>query len=359
MNNINSLLILTQKCDLEDDNLSFFHGWIKEFAKYYDKVTVICLYKGKYELPKNVKVLSLGKEGGNCKIKYLYRFYKYIWQEKNNYDKVLIHMNQIYLVFGGVFWRMSGKRIALWFTHKSVNLTLRIAEKLAHIVFTASKESFRIKSDKVKVMGHGIDISKFDFGDKYQNEGDHFNIISIGRISVSKDLQTLIKAIEILSENKNIRKRINVKIIGGPIYEKEKLYFEELKREVNEKKLGDIVSFTGAVPGNKRYDYFRYADLMVHMSRTGSLDKVSLEAMASGTLVISCNDASREILKDFGEEFIYEIGDYKNLAKNIEKIMNLDNKVKRSISYKMKEIVSNKHEMKNLVKKIADKMNEK
>ena len=65
------ILICTQKVDLNDDILGFFHSWIAEFAKQCEKVTVICLYKGEYDLPGNVKVLSLGKEKleiGNWKL---------------------------------------------------------------------------------------------------------------------------------------------------------------------------------------------------------------------------------------------------------------------------------------------------
>jgi hypothetical protein len=58
------LLIITQKVDINDPILGFFHRWIEEFAKHCEKITVICLYKGTYNLPNNVKVLSLGKEEG-------------------------------------------------------------------------------------------------------------------------------------------------------------------------------------------------------------------------------------------------------------------------------------------------------
>jgi len=55
-------LILTQKIDINDDVLGFFHNWIKEFAKHCESVVVVCLRKGEYDLPENVKILSLGKE---------------------------------------------------------------------------------------------------------------------------------------------------------------------------------------------------------------------------------------------------------------------------------------------------------
>ena len=56
------LLILTQKVDINDNNLGFFHRWIEEFARHCESVIVVCLQKGEYHLPPNVKILSLGKE---------------------------------------------------------------------------------------------------------------------------------------------------------------------------------------------------------------------------------------------------------------------------------------------------------
>jgi len=92
------LLILTQIVDLNDDVLGFMHGWIAEFAKNCELVTVICLKKGETNLPDNVKVLSLGKETGRSRIKYLLNFYRYIWQYRGNYDNIFVHMNEQYVL---------------------------------------------------------------------------------------------------------------------------------------------------------------------------------------------------------------------------------------------------------------------
>ena len=88
-------------------------------------------------MPSNVKVFSLGKEQqlrgrtdlGNfkrsvleeqwLKIKYALNFYKYIWQERKNYDAVLVHMNQEYVLLGGIFWKLFSKKIYMWRNHHS------------------------------------------------------------------------------------------------------------------------------------------------------------------------------------------------------------------------------------------------
>ena len=72
------LLIITQKIDKNDDLLGIYHKWVKKIAAKCESVRVICLYKGEYDLPDNVKVFSLGKEkkiktktGKQCKIAWL------------------------------------------------------------------------------------------------------------------------------------------------------------------------------------------------------------------------------------------------------------------------------------------------
>ena len=152
------LLIITQKVNREDSVLGFFHSWIREFATHFEKVTVICLEKGTYDLPQNVAVLSLGKEGQRSKVKgqriisrmeYSFRFLRYILGKRKEYDVVFVHMNPEYVVLGGLLWRALGKRIGLWYVHRQTNLKLTIAGRLAQVIFSTTPEAFRLKSNKV------------------------------------------------------------------------------------------------------------------------------------------------------------------------------------------------------------------
>lgn len=340
------ILILTQKVDINDDVLGFFHGWIKEFAKQFEDIIVICLERGEHGLPKNVKVLSLGKEKGKSKLKYLINFYKYIWRQRNNYDTVFVHMNQIYVILGGLFWKLWHKKISLWYAHGHVDWRLSLAKKIADVIFTSTQEGFRIKSRKVRIVGQGIDIEKFKPVPK--KESRVFRIISVGRISRSKDYKTLIRAIEELNDN-----NLEVKIIGGPGLSEDEVYLKGLKELIKRKRLGQVLRFIGPKPNRDIIEFLQTADLFVNMSHTGSLDKAVLEAMACGLPILTCNEALGDVLGKYAENLMYPKKDFKALAKKIEFFAKLNNKNKKALSKDLRQIVVENHSLNSLIKKIS------
>jgi len=349
------LLIITQILDRNDPLLGFFHEWIREFAKQFKDLIVICLQKDEYNLPKNVKVLSLGKKSARnnlyhshviCRLALLFRFYKYIYRERKNYDAVFIHMNQIYVILGSLFWKLWKKKISLWYAHGHVDWRLKLAERITNIIFTSTKEGFRIKSKKVKIVGQGIDIEKFK--PIARKENYVFKIISISRISPSKDCETLIKAIKNL---KNIN--FEVEIIGGVSLLEDENYLKKLKKLISEKGLGDAIKFLGPKPNKEIIEYLQSADLFVNMSQTGSLDKAVLEAMACRLPVLTCNEALGSVLGKYGEALMYPKKDFKTLAEKIDFIINLNAEEKDKTTKDLRQIVVENHSLNSLIKKIS------
>ncbi|MFC1775242.1 glycosyltransferase family 4 protein [Patescibacteria group bacterium] len=335
------LLILTQKVDKNDDILGFFHGWLLEFAKHVDQLTVICLQKGEYDLPENVKVLSLGKEKNVAFIEYITRFYRYIFSERKNYDTVFVHMNPEYVVLGGWLWRLMDKKIALWYTHKSVDIKLRIAEKIVHKIFTVSKESFRLKSKKVNIMGHGINLDKFQTTNPKPKTDTKFQIVTVGRISKTKNTGFLLEVADVLRK-KNFD--FYIKIAGAPITKKDELYFEKLRHFVSKRKLGDNVEFTGSIPYEHIDKFYQFADLFINLSDTGSIDKVVLEAMASGIHVITSNEAFVPVLH--GELMVEK--DPKQISERIIKLS------EQEPSKSLKGYVEKNHNLCGLISKVLN-----
>jgi len=340
------LLIMTQKIDVNDPILGFFVRWVEEFAKHFEFVTVICLQKGEHNLPSNTKVLSLGKEDGVSRLKYIFRFYKYILQE--NYDVVFVHMNQVYILLGGLIWRLLSKKIGLWYAHGHTPFSLHIAEKLSHIIFTSTKSGFRLKSGKLRIIGQGIDTKKFK--PAMRSSDDTFKIVSVGRISPVKDYETIINAVEVLVQK---GMNLNVEIIGSAGLPEQESYLSVLKNMVKEKSLGRFINFKGAVPNTEIIPFLQKSDLFVNTSHTGSLDKAMLEAMAVGIPTVSCNEAMLEIFGDYSDKLMYNKKDFNALADGIEFIINLSAEERNKMSSDLRNIVVRRHNISRFIDKIS------
>lgn len=353
------LLILTQKIDISDPVLGFFHSWVIEFAKYCDKVTVICLEKGGYELPSNVKVISMGKErrSGNARLRkyifrwfYVFKFYKYIWQEKKNYDFVFAHMNPEYVVMGGMFWKLWRKKVSLWYVHRNVDFKLRLAEKMVDFIFTASEESFQLPSKKIKILGHGIDTTKFKIqNSRFKTEKNIFKIVYVGRISEIKNQKLLIEAVNILV-NKWGKKNIRVDFVGIPVYDKDREYLAMLKKMTEENKLNNNIEFKGSIFYKDMPPIYNNAYLSINLCPTGGLDKAVLESMASGCLVVTSNQSFKNILPS---SFLVLESNPLKLAEIIQLILELPENEKNKIRLKMRNEIIEKYSLERLIDNIV------
>ena len=302
------LLIITQVVDRDHPILGFFHRWIEEFAMHCEQVSVICLQEGTHALPKNVHVYSLGKEEGKGRLVYLWRFYKYIWTLRRDYDQVFVHMNQQYVILGAPLWHLLGKRIGLWYMHGSISPSLNVAEKLADKIFTGSPESFRLKSAKVVVTGHGIDTVRF----APQTVPKTINLITVGRITPSKNLHTLIEA---LVESRKMQ-NVTLTIVGKSVTDEERHYEASLKKQVAEVCLGEAVFFKGSVAQTDLPAVLNQAKVFVTIAQNGSLDKAVLEAMACGLPVVSM--APGTVSLPLGEA---QVTDMHSFVSEIQKVL--------------------------------------
>ena len=337
------LLILTQKVDRNDDVLGFMHGWINEFAKKCEKITVICLKKGEVSLPANVKVLSLGKETVESRVKYLVNFYKYIFQERKNYDAVFVHMNPEYVVLGGLFWKLWKKKIALWYVHRAVNLRLRVANALTHKIFTVSPDSIKIVSDKIVALGHGVGTEKFK-NLNVQLKAPN-SILYLGRISAIKNVDVLIEAAILLDkQNKNFI----LNIVGEP-GEKDKRYFEKIKKLAQSLELKGKIKFLGKIPNYMTPVVYNQNEVLVNLSPSGSFDKTILEAMACERLVLVCNKSFEEVLPS---KFLFQEKDSQDLAKKLEIILDIPQNEKVNYGKQFREYVIKNHNLEKFVQKL-------
>lgn len=336
------LLIITQKVDKEDPILGFFHDWILELAKNFKKISVICLEKGKYDLPQNVGVYSLGKESGRSKIKYIKNFINLILGLHKDYDAVFVHMNQEYILLGGFIWKILRKKIYFWRNHYQGNLFTNIAVWFSDKIFCTSKFSFVAKYKKTKLMPVGIDIERFK---DLKIERLKNSVLFLGRISSIKRPDLLIKALGILNKN-NTNFRCD---FYGDALPKDQDYFNLLKNKVKDFGLDEKINFYKAVPNYETPKIYNEHQIFINLTPTGSFDKTILEAAICGCLLVISN---KSLEGNIDKKMIVEENP-NDIAKSINFWLNTTESETEQVSKKLQEYVFKSHSLNALIEEIT------
>lgn len=340
------LLILTQVVNSEDQVLGFFHRWIVEFAEHCELVTVVCLKEGPHTLPYNVKVLSLGKEKNLSRLGYVFNFYRHIWRERKRYDAVFVHMNEEYLLLGGLFWKVWGKRIAMWRNHPHGTMLTKAAVFLSDHVFCTSPKSYTAKFDKTAIMPAGIDTNLYL---KRGPNAEPNSILFFGRLSPIKNAHLFIDALLSLDKEGN---NFHADIVGSPANPEdasyEKSLWEQGKSLVNKGQL----SFKHGISHDETASLYGKYSLYVNLTPDGSLDKTMLEAMASRTPVLVSNSA-------FGGHIPAECQvinpDTEIVGAKIKSLLSLSESERSIIGEQLSSYVEENHSLRSLIKQIVKK----
>lgn len=327
------LLVITQALDKNNSALAFFEKWLLAFSGQVDSLIVIAQKVGEHNLPNSVKVFSLGKEKGNSKFNQLRLFLRLIFSMSGEYDTVFVHMNPIYLALAGWYWGLKNKKVGLWYTHRNIDFKLRLANMFADKIFTASTEGFRLDSRKKVVLGHGIDVDNFNCSIKELNQP--VKIIHIGRITPIKNCDVLI---EVMAKLNSFGILAELKFVGEPIYEADKLYKKKLEELVVRLKLQDKVIFVGPIAYCNLPKVYCEGDLTVNLAPTGGMDKVVLESLSSGRPVFVSNLAFASLFGNYKDRFVFNEKSAIDLAEKIKSwIENPNQDIVDQLKTKVKE----------------------
>ena len=286
------LLIFTQKVDAKDPVLGFFCGWISALAREAEAVHVICLEEGEYDLPENVTVYSLGKEQGANKLEYIIHFYHHLYVVNGLYDKVFVHMNQEYLLLGGIYWKLRGISVYFWRNHLIGNIFTRLAVFLSTKVFCTSKGSFTARFKKTTIMPAGIDTEMFKIIPHISRKNN--SICMVGRISPIKKIDLSLRVVKKLIDSGT---QVSLSIVG-PVAQKDVLYFNSLKEYVSKNKLSSYVQFQDAVSQDKLPEIYNSYEICLNLTESGSFDKTIVESAACGAVPIVWNKSLKGIMPD-------------------------------------------------------------
>lgn len=334
------LLILTQKVDKNDPILGFFHSWLIKFAEKYESIIVICLHLGDYSLPHNVKVLSLGKEKKKNRFQYIIKFYQYIWQERDNYNAVFVHMNQEYVLLGGLIWNLLKKKVVFWRNHRIGNVLTDVAVFWSNIVCCTSKDSYTAKFSKTIIMPVGVDTDLFKPSSATERKKN--SICMVGRLAPIKNLELGLAVCKELSDR---GLDISATIIGSCL-PKDKDYAESLRFFVAKNNMSSYIRFIDELKPIDMPVIYSSHEIYLNLTPAGSFDKTIVEASLCGAMPVVVNTSLRGYLPDIcvPDENLASISDSINYFFNIDK----DDKIKEDIL-----IFAKSHSLDLLMEKIV------
>jgi glycosyltransferase involved in cell wall biosynthesis len=298
-------------------------------------------------LPETVSVYSLGKERGKNRWREFWLFQKYLVQLVPQVDGVWAHQNPEYSILAAFWTHVFHKRLISWYAHGSVNWKVRLMTALTDVVATSSAQGFLLPTKKLKILQQGIDTELFAFRPKHQ-EGV-ITLMSVGRITPSKNLGWSIDVVHDLRQSGQPARLI---IIGESARKGDTEYLATLQQQISRLQLQSDVEIRRAVPNAELPLSLSQADILINCSQTGSLDKVVLEAMATGTLVVTSNVAYREM---FGGLSVNLFADsYVAVLDRVQALIRLTPEERQTMQQQLRAEVVAHHNLDTLVRRITE-----
>ena len=144
----------------------------------------------------------------------------------------------------------------------------------------------------INVIPNGVDLDKFSPAGGRTLKNKTLNLLTVGRLSVTKRVEMLIDAVEILYK---AGFKVHFRIVGGG------KMTENFRNITFEKNLADIVEITGRVDAEKMPDIYRQSDIFISASAQEGMSNAMLEAMASGLPIVTTRcEGVEELITDNG-----------------------------------------------------------
>ncbi|WP_431135836.1 glycosyltransferase family 4 protein [Psychroserpens mesophilus] len=193
-------------------------------------------------------------------------------------------------------------------------------------------EKYKAQPEKIKVVYSGLNLKTFDFSSK-RNESN-FNIVSIGRPHWKKGYNYALDACSILKKS-NIP--FTYTIVGAKGY-------LELLYQIKDLGLEKDVILLGSQSLDEVKRILKEASVFLLPSVEEGIANVVLEAMASGTLVLTTNcGGMEEVVENKINGFVCSIRNPNSIAEQIKSIINLPEEHKNQILNRAKETITKQH----------------
>ena len=325
------VVFITQQVDPGHPALAATVPKIAALAALVDEVVVLADGAVEGALPANCRVRTFRASG---KIGRGTRFAAALAGELPGLrgGAVVAHMCPIYAVLAAPLVRPLGVPLLLWFTHWRASRLLQAAERVSTAVISVDRRSFPLPSDKVRAIGHGIDLSEFSC--LPPRSGNDLRLLALGRYSRAKGLEVVLRALA------EVEERIALDVYGPALSDDERAHRVELERLVRELELGARVTLADAVRRSQVPELLTSHDALVNNMRAGAPDKVVYEAAASCLPVLASNPVFDTLLEP-GQR--YGRGSSDELAARIRELAELGSADRAELGKQLRKRVEAGH----------------
>jgi glycosyltransferase involved in cell wall biosynthesis len=349
------VLIVNYEMDDDSPVLAWQARVARELAGQVEKVVVLTERIGRRGGAPNMVVelfgrlpLGLPRRLG---LPALYNFRVARLCRDHRIDVCFIHMASDWAYYLYPALRLRNIPILLWYAHGTVSRRLRLAHACATRVVTSTPEGFRIHSNKVRVIGQGVDADLFQPpAAPLASSGE---IVTVGRVSRRKRIDLLLDVMDSL-RRAGSAPPLTLRVIGPLLTADDRVYQQALDAQIERLGLREQVAFTGHVPLEQLPAVYQTAWLHLSVSKTGSLDKTVLEALACGCPVLTSNEAFRELLAGYPE---FVIGDERPEA-IAEQILALYQRRNTYDPATLRALIVGRHDLKSFALRLVEQMRE-
>ena len=319
---------------------SFVPKIAKMLTENKHDVTVICLSDNKVSDDENFKVIRILRNQ-NLLLRWMQTIFTII-KNGRNVDCLFVNGLPMESYVANLFLRkkLVRKIVGDWawergrnkglinesfdeFQENSHNLHLEIAKfsrgwtaTKADIVITPSKhlskvvENWGVKPNKLIIIYNGTKILNDDISKTNQ---ETINLITVGRLAPWKNIDTIIKSVNLLRQYDT---KFKLFIVGsGPLE-------SELKKLVSDLNLSTEVIFTGQKNYTELTEYYKNSNIYIQASGYEGLPHVLLEAINYDlTLISTPIGGSNEILQDGKNGYVLNLE--KGKKPNTENLKNI------------------------------------
>lgn len=346
-----NLLVFNLATDADDPLLSFSSQWINRLAARYDRIDVITMRAGRLITASNVYVHSVGKEKGYGEARRALEFYRLLssLRRQRPYAACFAHMMPLFALMGAPL--LQGVPITLWYAHRQAHLILRLATAVSTRAVTSVAPSFPIQTNKLRVVGQGIDTEFFAPSTDAQPDISSSvpYIVHVARLMPIKHQATLIRALVDVSNAQAV-------FVGDVPPGADPNYRRDLETLARDLGVAERVTFAGNQPPEGVRDWNRKAALAVNLSPIGLFDKAALEGMAVGVPTLVGSTAFDDVVRDDRLKII-DLDDHVVLAQRLNDLLALPASERHMLGMALRERVIEAHSLNHLIGQLVSVFN--